>query len=649
MKVYTFDKLRNTYSNSGSSHASLNSGFYTVNVDVSEVQHGTSAAVGGLFALSFNQHRTMYMQFDVDERTLKDELDKLPSIGAVDVSRSNSDENGGYTWSVTFLSNLGPQSFLVFDNLDMTGTVVTGVVMKSQIGIAPPFDSISGLPFGTSTLTDLSNLQLVVHNLEQNIPYYFRVCAINTIGQGPFALSNIPFIVPFSQRPDPPVNPTLSVVDGSTLSLNFESPQNNGGQPVSFYRVEYSTKAFLPEIQQITEMCPVTKAVQILSTSTSHNIPEKQLLYFSTSFTQITQTEIQQVVCDANGGNFRLNFNGQLTASIPFNAGLTQITNALQQLESINSVSVSWTYTFQTQACNSRATNPGAGFLVTFTNVVNKNGNLPLMTATTNSLLGLRYIKVTRVKLGSANLGGSIRLAFRGATTRDINVDITQGTSKVAQNIQTELSLLDSIPTGGVTVTYEATPSAPFSYLFRVTFTDPNLQGNIESLQNIEYFNQLTGSDVSLSIFTDGVETLQQRGGAPNPSVAGNQLGGNFTLTYRGHKTTLLDFNADEESVKGALEALPNIGTVDVNRFGPSIYQEYSWTVTFLSMPGAYPQGSESVSLLQINYLPSNRPLQGLTGVSSTASVSSSISGSSPLGGSFSLSMLTSSVGSLTS
>ena len=57
--------------------------------------------------------------------------------------------------------------------------------------------------------------------------------------------------------------------------------------------------------------------------------------------------------------------------------------------------------------------------------------------------------------------------------------------------------------------------------------------------------------------------------------VGGNQLAGTFTLTLRRHTTIPINFDAADTEVKAALEALPNLGTVIVNRTGPSPQRAY--------------------------------------------------------------------------
>ena len=54
-------------------------------------------------------------------------------------------------------------------------------------GVFPPFNSLdvdNGLPLGSATIEDLSALSFDVTGLEQGVPYYFRVFAVNKLGQG---------------------------------------------------------------------------------------------------------------------------------------------------------------------------------------------------------------------------------------------------------------------------------------------------------------------------------------------------------------------------------------------------------------------------------------------------------------------------------
>eukprot|EP01036_Dinobryon_divergens_P022354 gene22354-30602_t len=606
--------------------------FGTTTATVSEIRAGTSLPVGGFFALSFDNMRSVYVPYNVDARGLEVALEAIGNIGDVLVTRSGADANNGFTWYVTFLTLLGPQDLIVFDDLDMTGTVVNGAVAKLRVGVSPPFNSLdpsNGLPLGSALITDLTSLSLTINELDEGIAYYVRAAAVNSIGQGPFAFSSVPYAIPQPQRPSLPTSTQLTVVDGTTLQVSFEPPLLNGGNDVSYYKIEYSTSSFAPEIQSVEAQCSVVHEIQSLSTSTNHAAQEVQLLFLQTSYSGQSAIETQNVTCDATAGTFALSFNGFTTSPINFGATSGAITSALNALPNVNSVTV-FLINGATKACvsGSMATKQPT-FQVRFDSVKDMNGNLPLLTADTSKLQGASYIVVSQGIRGSAPLGGSYRLSFRGSVTQDIPAPGN------AQVIQTQLNLLDSIPSGGVIVTQDSTIQHPSNRLYRIAFVSPDLGGNLEAIQSVGYYYKMTGSDSSLSIFTDGLETLQQRDGASSPSVAGNQLGGNFTLTYRGHTTDIIDYNVADTVLKSRLEALPNIDTVKVVRVsGPSVYGEYTWLITFLQLPGTFPPGTGDADSLIPNF-------SNLLGQNSLASISVLQDGSSPIGGTFSITATT--------
>ena len=209
----------------------------------------------------------------------------------------------GYTWTVTMLTELGDVESIIIDDLDLTGTVPTGVVEELTKGIFPPFDSLdpeNGLPLGSSTITDLSDLSMVVAMLEQGIPYYFRISAVNAMGQGPALVSTPPYALPLPQLSDAPSLVGLAPVDGATLQVLFGPPVRNGGEEVDKYRVEYATQAFADEVQAVTVVCNSTSEVQTISTDTM-NISEVQLVHakLDDDYTYSSNAEVQEIICDS--------------------------------------------------------------------------------------------------------------------------------------------------------------------------------------------------------------------------------------------------------------------------------------------------------------------------------------------------------------
>jgi len=144
-------------------------------------------------------------------------------------------QHQGFTWSVTFLTELGDLPAVVVDGAALTGTAPLMRVFEHDAGIFPPFDSLdptNGLPLGSTTLTHLDDLSATLSALEQGIPYYFRVAATNANGQGPSALASPAFAVPFPQSATSPTGVALSVVDGGSLAVSLSAPLRDGGEAV---------------------------------------------------------------------------------------------------------------------------------------------------------------------------------------------------------------------------------------------------------------------------------------------------------------------------------------------------------------------------------------------------------------------------------
>ena len=107
---------------------------------LSGTRDGTSTILGGKFSVELSGQRTGYLSHDVSEDTLKEALETLSTVGTVEVSRSNVDDSGGYTWSVTFMNDLGDVPEMTVDDITMTGTVATAVVVEKTKGEEPAFN-----------------------------------------------------------------------------------------------------------------------------------------------------------------------------------------------------------------------------------------------------------------------------------------------------------------------------------------------------------------------------------------------------------------------------------------------------------------------------------------------------------------------------
>ncbi|GLE03445.1 hypothetical protein PINS_up012347 [Pythium insidiosum] len=333
-------------------------------------------------------------------------------------------------------------------------------------------------------------------------------------------------------------------------------------------------------------------------------------------------------MCDAPStgtGFFTLSFRGETTARIAASeTSVTAIKTALEELASINTVSVAF-FGGRTTACAPCDVTAGcsSGLAITFVSVVGLAGDVPLLTADTNALDGARRVDIVEQTQGQAPVAGSFRLSYlrgRDADTVPLQFDTTAATMQAA------LSALDAAVTVVVTsdqASLSATDVAAGMRLWRVTFQNA---GVVPALQLRPANNLLVGNGAGIRVFTNGATY-----GNAAPSVAGNAVRGAFSLRLGGYATAPIAFDASDTTVKRTLEALPNVGTVTVTRTGPSLRDEYVWSVTFVANPGQFPVGAGDMDALQV------ADATALLGTNSAVAIATLQDGSTSVDGTFQL------------
>ena len=573
-----------------STEAELNSGNRVVVTD--DTARGTSVPVSGDFRLIFDGELTGYMPHDASSDLIKSSLDALPNIGDVAVTRIGPDVNGCYSWDVTFISDLGPLPRLLVDDLDLTGTVASMAVSKTIVGALPPFN---GPDYGSALVSD-TDVSVLIPKLKQGIPYYVRISAMNAVGTSPFIMPYPPVEIPLPRPPKSPSSVLLEAKDGSTLAVAIYSPFHDGGRAITSYRVDYSTQQFVQERQRIGLTCSPQPAIQTVTTSAT-DIDEVQFLIIDSSYGGDGEVqEVQRVMCDATGGTFGLSFGGE-TAYIAHDADSNEIKESLEYLSAINDVNVDFNND-KASACAPFDGTSAGDFSITFQSVVGMSGDLPLMTAESSGLEGARHVVVTTDVDGDAPLSGSLKLSFRGAMSKAI--DISLASNDLAIAIELALEELDTIQQGGVVVEAEDLANGGYEKVFSITFTGSGVGGNVEALLVAPEHLSVTGSSANAFILSDGESYAARNAVETFTSVPGNVISGFFQLRLRGHTTRRISFNSSVDEMKARLEELPNIGLVDVQMSGPSMEMAYTWTIHFISNPGYFPPSARIVDDLQV-------------------------------------------------
>ncbi|RLN94099.1 hypothetical protein BBJ28_00020241, partial [Nothophytophthora sp. Chile5] len=89
--------------------------------------------LGGSFKLTFSSTTTADIPCDADASTLKSALETLGTVGTLDVSRSEADLQGGYIWTISFLTLKGSLSQLVSDVTRLTETRTDGAAASKGV------------------------------------------------------------------------------------------------------------------------------------------------------------------------------------------------------------------------------------------------------------------------------------------------------------------------------------------------------------------------------------------------------------------------------------------------------------------------------------------------------------------------------------
>jgi hypothetical protein len=590
----------------------------TASIVASQVIGGTSSKLSGMYTVEFDGQKTGYLPYDIPAIKLKSALEALTSIGTVDVIRSDVDENFGYVWSITFLTELGNRKNMIVDYKALLGTAPTAKVTNIVQGKPPQFNQGSdGLPLGSKTITDLTSLQHTIQGLKQGVSYFVRVSAMNAIGRSDYSLSTPTGLKPIVLPPTAPTDVGLTVIDGTTLRVGFSSPLRNGGSPVDQYRVEWHTEALVDEIQVVRVLAPVRQHVQVI-TSSAADQDEVQVIRLEGTGSGADVNEIQTVTCAANQGSFRLLFGGRQSEPIGFDATTSQVQSAiLNGLGATVLTSVTVTDpNGQTTICHADTPQP---FHIEFVSSPIYSGDMPELISDVTLLGGRKIVTIGTHQAGNAMITGTFALTYEGERTVDISAAATD------TEVRDALLALQGIEAGAVTVGRSVSANAAGGYSYSITFTAQSVGGNVPSL--VAFGQNLRGNDAKVHVCA-GASNVSPCSAA---SRDGNALRGNFRLELLQHYTSPIPYDASGTTMKSSLEALPNIGTVTVVRGVPTPEDGYTWTVTFTANPGSMPAGSGVVADLIPHFSGT------LSGSGANVAVITTTIGSAPLSGTFRL------------
>ncbi len=194
---------------------------------------------------------------------------------------------------------------------------------------------------------------------------------------------------------------------------------------------------------------------------------------------------------------------------------------------------------------------------------------------------GLRTDEIQCFNLDGIVQGGSFKLTHDGETTGSLNWNATVGQVKAALESlagiayddvevtmgpttrEVQVLQLEGATGGTFTLSFGGQTTAPINF----NASDNEVASKLVSLSAIGLFDILVRSKVS-----NEVQVI---------TPVGEPTGGTFTLTFDGHTTDPIPWNASELQVASALEQLPNFGVWDVNVTREWFKKYAPWVVSF--------------------------------------------------------------------
>jgi len=461
--------------------------------EVQTVRVNSFSPVNGTFRLSMGGYETVDISFDETASGFKQILEGIPTIYTVNVARERfSTSQRLYAWTVTFKHmgklnrHQGPGAgniplFEVTDN-SLVPSVATVDVFQAVVGTHP--------------------LQLQLDGLDKNSLYGVRLTPYNRRG---YSIESAFATAVTVDQPEPPQSIDVTVNSATSLAVQWtQSPSVSSLSGVDKYVVQYYDPVAIPE-------------VQIITTSATAYV-----------------TEIQRVTIDADknnlGGYFRLEYDGEITPNILWNAnalGENSVGQALSRLPTVGSVDVS-------RAKSNRIV---SGIKV-------------------NGVAGQSRVTVVEGSISSLSVSDVLR--FSGS---DIEYIIDSfGTSGSYDTIVFS-ELIDYSFSNSYVYKWS------YGYTWDVTFT--SLIGDVKRIVPYKSDNWVgTNALVKVDTIRDG----------------SNPLSGFFRVDFMGSVTIPIQYDASASLVKKALEQLDTIGEVSVTRYTNGY--GYDWEVTFISEIG---------------------------------------------------------------
>ncbi|MEI7835903.1 MAG: hypothetical protein WCK05_05775, partial [Planctomycetota bacterium] len=255
---------------------------------------------------------------------------------------------------------------------------------------------------------------------------------------------------------------------------------------------------------------------------------------------------------DPTAGTYKLNFRGNATGAIAWNADATAVQTALRLVAGLGTVTVTG------------GPLASASFVVTFHDM----GNVPLLTVSNGTSMTGVVNEVQTLTPGIHATAGQFKVTYGGNSTADIAFGANAGT------VQTALRLVEGL--SAVTVTSDGTFAT--GDVFSVTFP---VMGDVALLNVIDGTTPMTGAGSAGVVVTEA-EGLKGAlvNEAQTLTPSGIATAGAFQINYGGNATADIPYNTSAANVQIALRLVAGLGAVTVTSPGTFATGD-AYTVTF--------------------------------------------------------------------
>jgi len=544
---------------------------FVANSQCSTVDIRDGNIITGSFILGLLGETTVPLDSQATASTVATALQNLGAVSAVTVVRGNPDGQSGYTWSISFTSNVGDiDSLSVSSSLVGTGVGITVVEVQRGNYVGGSFRlgygaAMSSKLYMTSSATDLeTSLQamstvgsvIVTKSSVNTEGGYVWTVTFNDPNTHPGDLALLS--VDTSQMTG--VGVSIRVAEtmkgseaiSSTAGLSFTVPSDNGGSAVTKYKVDIDTTSTFQSGNlrsfEISDAASLTEIQHVVTTATVADEIQLVRVYDTKKTTQLTWGTSATGV---DTGSYKLIHNGVESGCFAyFNVGNTQtettVATALNLMDGVGTVTVA--------VSGAYASND---FMLTITHEYT-TGRAYDWTYDTTGCVQAAAGATTRTPVPSFTninvLGGTFTLSFdcptclvtAAATSGAIDPTKDDGS---ATALTTRLNAMAN--TGNGIVATRSISTIGEGYEWMVTFKGGFVHGDVPTMTVTT--NSLSGDD------TTPTATVSQY-------TQGESLDGTFLLQYGGVTTGSIVSTATAFDMRTALESLSSINTVTVSR-----------------------------------------------------------------------------------